>query len=127
MLIPVLPTRFKLSKPYFYKWKTEESKEFEELRILSSINSGFQVHIIGSDEGIIEGPATFKYSDTANQDGIFLIDIKIPSDYPYNPPKMKFTTKIWHSSISSQTGAICLDILFKNQWCPTLTIRAIFL
>jgi ubiquitin-conjugating enzyme (huntingtin interacting protein 2) len=50
------------------------------------------------------------------------VDINIPPDDPFKPPKMKFDTKIWHPNVSSQTGAICLDIL-KNEWTPALTIR----
>lgn len=42
---------------------------------------------------------------------------------PFKPPIMKFDTKVYHPNISSQTGAICLDIL-KDAWTPILTIKS---
>ena len=39
--------------------------------------------------------------DTPYEGGKFLVDIIIPPDYPFKPPKMKFDTKIWHPNISS--------------------------
>lgn len=53
--------------------------------------------------GTIQGPTGTPY-----EGGVFEITIDIPKQYPFEPPKMKFDTKIWHPNISSQTGAICL-------------------
>jgi len=51
----------------------------------------------------VQGP-----EGTVYEGGVFQVDIQIPNAYPFEPPKMKFITKIWHPNISSQTGAICL-------------------
>lgn len=63
------------------------------------VTEGNLRHLIGT----IPGP-----SGTPYEGGVFEIDIVIPKQYPFEPPKMKYMTKIWHPNISSQTGAICL-------------------
>ena len=39
---------------------------------------------------------------------------------------MRFKTKVWHPNVSSQSGAICLDIL-KDQWAAAMTLRTVLL
>ncbi|KAJ5345431.1 Ubiquitin-protein ligase [Penicillium brevicompactum] len=63
---------------------------------------------------------------TPYEGGTYSIDIKIPTDYPFRPPTMKFETKVWHPNVSSQTGAICLDTL-SSAWSPVLTIKSALL
>lgn len=58
--------------------------------------------------------------------GTFKLEIKVPETYPFNPPKVKFITKLWHPNISSVTGAICLDIL-KDNWAAAMTLRTVLL
>ena len=71
-------------------------------------------------QACIVGPDDSPYSN-----GVFFLNITFPSKYPFQPPKVSFTTKIYHPNINPQ-GSICLDIL-KDQWSPALTIIKVLL
>ncbi|KOS22485.1 Ubiquitin-conjugating enzyme E2 27 [Escovopsis weberi] len=64
--------------------------------------------------------------DTPYAGGTYEVEIEIPDTYPFKSPRIRFTTKIWHPNISSQTGAICLDTL-GSGWSPVQTIKTALL
>ena len=49
-------------------------------------------------KGTFQGPPGTPY-----EGGTYTIDIRIPQEYPFRPPVMKFDTKLWHPNVSSQT------------------------
>lgn len=69
--------------------------------------------------GEITGPRGTPY-----EGGTFVLEIKVPNDYPFNPPEVRFVTRIWHPNFSSVTGAIRMDIL-KNHWGAAMTLRTV--
>ena len=71
-------------------------------------------------EASIQGPP-----DSPYEGGTFCLDISFPSGYPLVPPKITFTTPIYHCNISSE-GSIGLDILGTN-WSPALNISKMLL
>ncbi|KAF1981833.1 hypothetical protein K402DRAFT_398229 [Aulographum hederae CBS 113979] len=78
--------------------------------------------VAGDDLTVLRG-TFFGPPDTPYEGGKFHVNIRIPLEYPFRPPVMKFETKLWHPNVSSQTGAICLDTL-SQAWSPVLTIKS---
>lgn len=61
---------------------------------------------------------------TPYEGGTYKIDIKIPTDYPFRPPVMKFETKVWHPNVSSQTvSGSCTTNTMRRQLIAPLIGR----
>jgi ubiquitin-protein ligase len=109
------------------------NKEIQDFQKPDASGSDISVKSIPGEKfhfkGHLKGP-----SDTPYQGGSFVVDIVLPNEYPFMPPKMKFDTKVWHPNISSQTGAICLgassapkpQIILTSLYPPILTNACIF-
>jgi ubiquitin-conjugating enzyme (huntingtin interacting protein 2) len=95
-------------------------KEFEE-QFKQDDKIYFSSDSKGYIKALILGP-----KDTPYENGIFLLDYNIDQGYPHTPPKIRFTTNIWHPNISFQSGAICVDFL-KNNWSSSLKISHVLL
>ena len=75
---------------------------------LSLSSRGAQLTYFGFAEGL-----TFKLS------------FSFPSNYPYSPPTVLFTTPMFHPNVD-MAGRICLDIL-KDKWSAVYNVQSILL
>lgn len=82
-------------------------------RILRRGNDLFSVGIVNNDiykwNILIFGP-----SDTLYENGIFPAEMIFTNEYPNQPPKFKFTCKMWHPNIEIN-GNVCISILHSGE------------
>jgi len=73
--------------------------EIEQKEMITNPIKYCSANIINKDlyqwEAIILGPEESPY-----ENGIFYLDIILTPDYPFNPPNIKFKTKIYHPNIN---------------------------
>jgi ubiquitin-conjugating enzyme E2 R len=99
---------------------------------------GFKVRL-ANDDNIFEWEvAIFGPPGTLYEGGYFKAHMKFPNDYPYNPPAVRFLTKMWHPNVY-ENGEVCISILHppvddpqsgelpSERWNPTQNVRTILL
>ena len=63
--------------------------------------------------------------ETPYEGGVFTVLINFPPDYPFRPPKIRFSTPVFHPNINKK-GDICLSTL-RDKWSAALTISKVLL
>lgn len=71
-------------------------------------------------QALIEGPAGTPYSG-----GAFRVKLALSKEFPQQPPKAYFLTKIFHPNVAAN-GEICVNTL-KRDWQPDLGLKHILL
>eukprot|EP00581_Thalassiosira_minuscula_P017772 CAMPEP_0183722768 /NCGR_PEP_ID=MMETSP0737-20130205/14633_1 /TAXON_ID=385413 /ORGANISM="Thalassiosira miniscula, Strain CCMP1093" /LENGTH=217 /DNA_ID=CAMNT_0025953003 /DNA_START=1 /DNA_END=654 /DNA_ORIENTATION=+ len=63
------------------------------------------------------------------ESGIFLVTVNITGRYPFEPPRCRFLTPLYHPNIDSG-GRICLDTLKSppaGSWSPAVSLPSLLL
>ena len=107
-------------------------KEYERLSENIISNCGVTVGLI-DENSIFEWTATLLGpKDTSYKNGIFILNIKFPKDYPNQGPEICFKTPIYHINVNpyiseypgkESLGHICLSTL--NWWKPEYTMAEV--
>jgi ubiquitin-protein ligase len=92
----------------------------------SEYENMFEIKMVEDDmfhwEVILYGP-----EDSLYEGYNFKLDVKLPNDYPFSAPNVKFITPIEHLNIN-KNGDICLDILkTKESWSPSQNIKTVII
>ncbi|KAJ8303997.1 hypothetical protein KUTeg_017580 [Tegillarca granosa] len=99
---------------------------------------GFRVSLINDDNLFEWEVAIFGPPGTLYEGGYFKAHMKFPADYPYNPPSVKFISKMWHPNVY-ENGDVCISILHppvddpqsgelpSERWNPTQNVRTVLL
>ena len=69
---------------------------------------------------VVDGPEGTPFAG-----GAFRLSVAVPFRYPFEPPKVRFLTPVYHPNIDSE-GRICLDT-FNRAWKPSLSLSAVLL
>merc|ERR1711959_707085 len=77
-----------------------------------------------NEESLFVWNATiFGPSDTPWEGGIYSLRLTFCDEYPDKPPKVRFTTKMFHPNVYPD-GTLCLDII-QNKWSPVYSVSSI--
>lgn len=75
-------------------------------------------------KAVMDGPAGSPYAT-----GTFCLTLTLPPTYPFKPPTVTFTTKIYHPNVSNDsppnTGTMCLGMLKDSEWKPATKMSAV--
>ncbi|KAK9466025.1 ubiquitin-conjugating enzyme/RWD-like protein [Lipomyces arxii] len=67
----------------------------------------------------IPGPAGTPY-----EGGNFKLALTLPPQYPFHPPTLIFTTKIYHPNVLSD-GVVCIPLLKTDTWKPSCKLTTV--
>jgi ubiquitin-protein ligase len=105
--------------------KKRLEKEFHGLRDSAAVHQGYTVQLKNGEifewTGFIHGLENSPY-----EGGTFAFHMQFTDAYPEEPPKIQFTTKIYHPNVNGRTGAIGWNMI-GSEWHRNDTVEKVLI
>ena len=99
-------------------------KDFEDLKHNPLFELAFTVELFNPNNIYEWKIISIGAKDTPYADGIFIIKLKFPQDYPNQPPRILFLTRIFHMNVHQSTGDVCVNFI-RGDWRKDSSVREI--
>mmetsp|Transcript_21805 Transcript_21805/g.37216 ORF Transcript_21805/g.37216 Transcript_21805/m.37216 type:complete len:159 (+) Transcript_21805:193-669(+) len=93
------------------------------LRLMSDLKAiknsppeGCSASPVTDDNLFVWNASVFGPDDTPFEGGIFSLRVTFTERYPDKPPRIRFTSEMFHPNVY-QDGTLCMDII-QDQWSP---------
>eukprot|EP01132_Coremiostelium_polycephalum_P005627 gene5627-7002_t len=107
----------RVSKEYQMALKEiEEEKEFQQFLIYVNEDDVLDWRVV------MRGPPNTLY-----ENGVWVLSVNFPKNYPFNPPRIKFMNKIYHWSVDESSGQVFEAFISTQNWSPSLNIYKVLL
>ena len=109
-------------------------EEYWDLNKNPDVNCGITVGLINNDSYDDWRVTLIGPKGTCYQNGLFIVNIHFPPDYPQKAPEVYFITPIYHLNVNpcapkkegdESLGHVCISTL--NWWNPQYKIREVLL
>lgn len=87
-----------------------------KLKVFPVCIQGCSASPVTDDNLFVWTASVFGPDDTPWEGGIFSLKITFSERYPEKPPRVRFTSEVFHPNVYGD-GAICMDII-QDQWSP---------
>ncbi|KAM5248238.1 ubiquitin/ISG15-conjugating enzyme E2 L6 [Ctenodactylus gundi] len=96
---------------------TAAKRAAKELEDLQEELPPYLRHLCSEDANVLRWHALLLPTQPPYHLKAFRVCVDFPRDYPFQPPVVKFTTKIYHPNVG-EDGLVCLPLLSREHWKP---------
>lgn len=100
--------------------RSSRRREMDFMRLCNSTRQVYPSNTVSEFWVEFRGP-----EGTAYEDGVWMLHVVLPDEYPFKSPSIGFCNRILHPNVDERSGSVCLDVI-NQTWTPMYLLENIF-